>query len=227
MSNNQLAGLFNLEGKTALITGSTRGIGFALACGLGQAGAHVLINGRSADAIQKVVDQLNSRSIAATGLVADVTQQDEISAQIDRYEAHTGPIDILVNNAGMQHRAPLESFEADVFDQMIAVNLKAAFYTAKALSAFMIARQHGRIINIASVKTVLIPIGSVHIVVSLAVLFMVDHVHCASIRFNGKTMAVVGYEVDQVVSLQIHKRRVLSYNVAKLFFLYFIDILGI
>ena len=155
MSNNQLAGLFNLEGQTALITGSTRGIGFALACGLGQAGAHVLINGRSADAIQKVVDELNSRSIAATGLVADVTQQDEISAQIDRYEAHTGPIDILVNNAGMQHRAPLESFEADVFDQMIAVNLKAAFYTAKALSAFMIARQHGRIINIASVMSLL------------------------------------------------------------------------
>ena len=91
----------------------------------------------------------------ATGLVADVTQQDEISAQIDRYEAHTGPIDILVNNAGMQHRAPLESFEADVFDQMIAVNLKAAFYTAKALSAFMIARQHGRIINIASVMSLL------------------------------------------------------------------------
>ena len=87
MSNNQLAGLFNLEGQTALITGSTRGIGFALACGLGQAGAHVLINGRSADAIQKVVDELNSRSIAATGLVADVTQQDEISAQIERYES--------------------------------------------------------------------------------------------------------------------------------------------
>ena len=73
------------------------------------------------------------------------------------------------------------------------------------------------IINIASVKTVLIPIGSVHIVVSLAVLLMVDHVYCASIRFNGKTMAVVGYEVDQVVSLQRHIRRVLSYNVAKSF----------
>ena len=73
------------------------------------------------------MDEWNSRSIAATGLVADVTQQDEISAQIDCYEANTGQIDILVNNAGMQQRAPLESFKADVFDQMIAVNLKAAF----------------------------------------------------------------------------------------------------
>ena len=80
MTNYQPAGLFDLKGQTALITGSTRGIGFALACGLGQAGAHVLINGRSADTIQKVVDELNSRFIAATGLVADVTQQDEITA---------------------------------------------------------------------------------------------------------------------------------------------------
>ena len=153
MSNNQLAGLFNLEGRTALITGSTRGIGFALARGLGQAGAHVLINGRSADSVQKVVEKLKSCSILATGLIADVTQEDEIAAQIDRYEAQFGPIDILVNNAGMQHRAPLESFEVDVFEQMIAVNLKAAFYTAKALSAYMIPRQHGRIINIASVMS--------------------------------------------------------------------------
>ena len=82
MSNNQLAGLFFLEGQTALITGLTRGIVFALACGLGQAGAHVLMNGRSEDTIQKVVDELNIRSIALTGLVADVTLQDEISAQI-------------------------------------------------------------------------------------------------------------------------------------------------
>ena len=75
-------------------------------------------------------------------------------------------------------------------------------------------------IHIGSVKTVLIPIGSVVVVpviVSVAVLLIVNHVHCASIRFNGKTMAVVGYEVDQVVSLQRHKRRVLSYNVAKSF----------
>ena len=75
-------------------------------------------------------------------------------------------------------------------------------------------------IHIGSVKTVLIPIGSdvvVHVIVSVAVLLIVNHVHCASIRFNGKTMAVVGYEVDQVVSLQRHIRRVLSYNVAKSF----------
>ena len=67
----------------------------------------------------------------------------------------TGPIDILVNNAGMQHRQPLERFDAEIFDQMVAVNLKAAFYTAKALSYYMIARQQGRIINIASVMSLL------------------------------------------------------------------------
>ena len=155
MSEHQLAGLFSLKGKTALITGSTRGIGFALARGLGQAGARVLINGRTADNVQVVVDELNSQSIAAAALTADVTKQDEITAQIDDYEANTGLIDILINNAGMQHRQPLERFDAEIFDRMIAVNLKAAFYTAKALSTYMIARQHGRIINIASVMSLL------------------------------------------------------------------------
>ena len=155
MSDNQTAALFSLMGKTALITGSTRGIGFALARGLGQAGAHVLINGRTAGAVQTVVDELSSQSISATAFAADLTQQDEITAQIDHYEATSGPIDILINNAGMQHRQPLECFDSDIFDQMIAVNLKAAFYTAKALSAYMIARQYGRIINIASVMSLL------------------------------------------------------------------------
>jgi len=155
MSDHHLSGLFSLKGKTALITGSTRGIGLALARGLGQAGARVLINGRTADTVQAVVDELNSQSIDATALIADVTKQDDITAKIDNYEANTGLIDILVNNAGMQHRQPLERFDAEIFDQMVAVNLKAAFYTAKALSHYMIARQHGRIINIASVMSLL------------------------------------------------------------------------
>ena len=155
MSDHQTAALFSLIGKTALITGSTRGIGFALARGLGLAGAHVLINGRTADTVQTVVDELSSQSVSATALAADLTQQDEITAQIDHYEATSGPIDILINNAGMQHRQPLERFDSDIFDQMIAINLKAAFYAAKALSAYMIARQYGRIINIASVMSLL------------------------------------------------------------------------
>ncbi|MBL82133.1 MAG: gluconate 5-dehydrogenase [Rhodospirillaceae bacterium] len=155
MSVHQLTGLFSLKGKTALITGSSRGIGIALACGLGQAGARVLINGRNADTVQAVVDELNSQSIAAKALIADVTKQDDITAKIDDYETNIGPIDILINNAGMQHRQPLEHFDSEIFDQMIAVNLKAAFYTSKALSTYMIARQHGRIINIASVMSLL------------------------------------------------------------------------
>ena len=155
MSNYQPSALFSLKGKTALITGATRGIGFALARGLGEAGACVLINGRNSDTVQKAVNELNSQSIAAVALVADVTQKDDITAQIDHYEATTGAIDILINNAGMQHRQSLERFDVEIFDQMIAVNLKAAFYTSKALSAYMIARQHGRIINIASVTSLL------------------------------------------------------------------------
>ena len=139
--------------KTALITGSTRGIGFALAQGLGQAGAEILVNGRQSDRVTDAVSMLAGQSVKAYAFVADVTQQDQITTAIDAYEADKGPIDILINNAGMQHRAPLERFDAEIFDQMIAVNLKAAFYTAKALSRHMIARQAGKVINIASVMS--------------------------------------------------------------------------
>ena len=145
--------LFSLQGKTALITGSTRGIGFALAQGLGQAGAEILVNGRQSDRVTDAVSMLAGQSVKAYAFVADVTQQDQITTAIDAYEADKGPIDILINNAGMQHRAPLERFDAEIFDQMIAVNLKAAFYTAKALSRHMIARQAGKVLNIASVMS--------------------------------------------------------------------------
>ena len=106
--------LFSLQGKTALITGSTRGIGFALAKGLGQAGADILINGRQPDTVADAVSALKEQSVKASAFVADVTQQDQIEAAIDAYEAEKGPIDILINNAGMQHRAPLEAFDADI-----------------------------------------------------------------------------------------------------------------
>ena len=151
----QMPALFSLKGRTALITGSTRGIGFALAKGLGQAGAHILVNGRQPDSVSDTVSTLQSADISASALVADVTQQEQITAAIDRYEAETGPVDILINNAGMQHRAPLDEFDADVFAQMIDVNLKAAFYASQALARHMIKRQYGKIINIASVMSLL------------------------------------------------------------------------
>ena len=153
--SDEIHDLFSLAGKTALVTGSTRGIGFALARGLGQAGAHILVNGRQPDSVEDAVSLLQRESVSASGLVADVTQQEQIAGALQDYETETGPIDILINNAGMQHRAPLEEFDADVFAQMIDVNVKAAFYTAKALSQHMINRKYGKIINIASVMSLL------------------------------------------------------------------------
>lgn len=153
--SDEIHDLFSLAGKTALVTGSTRGIGFALARGLGQAGAHILVNGRQPDSVEDAVSLLQRESVSASGLVADVTQQEQIAGALQDYETETGPIDILINNAGMQHRAPLEEFDADVFAQMIDVNVKAAFYTAKALSQHMIKRKYGKIINIASVMSLL------------------------------------------------------------------------
>ena len=140
----------SLENKVAIVTGGTRGIGRAITETFLEAGAKVLVCART---LPKSDISISGRK--AHFVSCDVRNTGDMKEVVELCESKYGKLDILVNNAGMQHRGPLESFEADVFDQMIAVNLKAAFYTAKALSAFMIARQHGRIINIASVMSLL------------------------------------------------------------------------
>lgn len=147
--------LFDLTGRTALVTGSTMGIGYALARGLAQAGAKVLLNGRNPQRLEEAVEALKAEGLQAEALGFDVTDHGGARAAIDGYEAEEGPIDILINNAGMQHRGPLEEFDPEAFDRLMRTNVYSAFYVGQACARHMIGRGAGKIVNIASVQSAL------------------------------------------------------------------------
>lgn len=146
--------LFDLTGKTALVTGSSMGIGFALARGLAEAGARIVLNARDGARLEEAAATLRDAGATVDTLVFDVTDAAAVRTAIDGYE-ETRPIDILINNAGMQHRGPLEDFDVDAFDRLMRTNVNSAFYVGQAVGRHMIGRKSGRIINIASVQTAL------------------------------------------------------------------------
>jgi gluconate 5-dehydrogenase len=143
--------LFSLTGRRALITGSSQGIGFALAKGLAQAGAQIVLNGRDEAKLAAAATQIEG----AQTLAFDVTDHDGVRTAVDGFEATHGPIDILINNAGMQHRTPLEDFPADAFERLLQTNIASVFHVGQAVARHMIKRGAGKIINIASVQTAL------------------------------------------------------------------------
>ncbi len=147
--------MFDLTGRTALITGSSQGIGFALAKGLAEAGAVIVLNGRNRDKLGAAADELLSLGAMVHTLPFDVTDHRAAGDAIDRYEADIGGIEICVNNAGMQHRASLEDFPADAFERLVQTNISSVFHVGQAVARHMIARRRGKIINIASVQSVL------------------------------------------------------------------------
>ncbi|MEP5729717.1 MAG: SDR family oxidoreductase [Sulfitobacter sp.] len=147
-----MSDLFSLAGKTALITGSSQGIGYALAKGLIDAGAKVILNGRDTE---KLATAANALGKDVATLAFDATDHAAVRNAVDGYEASTGPIDILVNNAGMQHRTELENFPADAFEKLLQTNVASVFHVGQAVARHMIDRGTGKIINIASVQTAL------------------------------------------------------------------------
>jgi gluconate 5-dehydrogenase len=147
--------LFDLAGRTALVTGSSEGIGFALARGLAEAGAAVVINGRTPSKLDRARESLEAQGARVSVLAFDVTDHAAVRAAVDGYERGERPIDILVNNAGMQHRAPLEEFPAETFEALMRTNVSSVFNVGQAVARHMIPRREGRIINIASVMTLL------------------------------------------------------------------------
>jgi len=142
--------MFRLDGKVALITGSTRGLGWAMAEAMAAQGAHVVINGRSDADVQARVRELTDRGHSADGRAGDVGDIDAAVAGIHRIVAAAGRLDILVNNAGINSRAPLEDFEQADWDRVLRVNLDAPFALSRAAAVHMRAAGRGRIINIAS-----------------------------------------------------------------------------
>jgi gluconate 5-dehydrogenase len=147
--------LFDLTGKRALVTGSSQGIGFALARGLAAAGAKIMLNGRDAAKLAQAERAFHDDGIGVETLAFDATDHAQVRIAIDGFEASVGPIDILVNNAGMQHRAPLEDFPADAFEKLLQTNVASVFHVGQAVARHMIKRRAGKIINVASVQTAL------------------------------------------------------------------------
>ena len=143
--------LFDLTDKCALITGSSQGIGLALAHGLAAAGAQVVLNGRDPAKLAGAA----ARIPGARTLPFDATDHAAVRAAVDGFEAAQGPIDILVNNAGMQHRAPLEDFPPEAFERLLQTNITTVFNVGQAVARHMIGRRAGKIINICSVQTAL------------------------------------------------------------------------
>ncbi len=144
---------FRLDGRRALVTGSGRGIGHALARGLAEAGAAIVINDRNPEKAAALAASFREEGFDAAHAVFDVTDSHQATAAIDAFEGETGPIDILVNNAGIQRRAPLEQFSDEDWHALLRVNLDGAFIVSRAVARHMIERGHGRIINICSVQS--------------------------------------------------------------------------
>ncbi|MEO1011918.1 MAG: gluconate 5-dehydrogenase [Bacteroidota bacterium] len=146
--------LFDLNGKVALVTGSTHGLGMAMAIGLGKAGATIVVNGNSSQQkIDEAVAQYDNEGIRAVGYKFNVADEEQVIANVDEIQKEVGPMDILVNNAGIIQRTPLEEMKASDFRKIIDVDLVSPFIMSKHVVKGMIARKKGKIINICSMMS--------------------------------------------------------------------------
>ncbi len=151
MSNLQQ--LFGLAGRIALITGSSAGIGRALAEGLAGAGATVVLNGRSRETAEAAAKSISASGAQAHVAAFDVTDSAAVLAGVASIEESIGPIDILINNAGMQRRGPLEDYPEETWALLMRTNLDSVFFVSQAVAKRMIPRRRGKIINICSVQS--------------------------------------------------------------------------
>ncbi|KPA74519.1 putative mitochondrial NAD or NADP dependent oxidoreductase [Leptomonas pyrrhocoris] len=149
-----MTSLFDLSGKVALVTGSTQGLGLAIATGLAEHGAKLVVNGREAKKCDEVVAQLRAeKHIDAVAVAFDVSNAEEVRRGIARIEEEVGPIDILVNNAGMQRRHPFLEFPEADWDTLVSVNENSVFLVSQAVGQHMKERQRGKIINVCSMQS--------------------------------------------------------------------------
>ena len=145
--------MFNLNGKIALVTGASYGIGFAIAKGLANAGAKIVFNDINEEFLNRGLENYKAEGIDAKGYVCDVTDENAVNEMIADIEKTVGVIDILVNNAGIIKRIPMHEMSADEFRQVIDVDLNAPFIVSKAVIPSMIKKGHGKIINICSMMS--------------------------------------------------------------------------
>lgn len=145
--------MFSLEGKTALVTGGAYGIGFAIAEALAEAGAKIAFNCRSQKNLDQGMAAYEAKGITARGYIADVSIEEQVSQLVTDIERDLGPVDILVNNAGIIRRVPMLEMTAEDFRRVVDIDLTGPFICAKAVLPGMIARGHGKIINVCSLMS--------------------------------------------------------------------------
>ena len=145
--------MFRLDGKVALVTGASYGIGFAIAKGMAEAGAKVVFNDINQDLVNKGLAAYAEAGIEAKGYVCDVTNEEQVNEMIAQIEKEVGVVDILVNNAGIIKRIPMHEMTAAQFRQVIDIDLNGPFIMAKAVIPSMMKKGHGKIINICSMMS--------------------------------------------------------------------------
>lgn len=145
--------LFDLTGKRAFVTGATHGLGMAMAKGLANAGAELVINGTTPSRMEKAVEEYESDGHKVHSFIFDVTDEAKVKEHVEKVENDIGPIDILVNNAGIIKRVPLKDMDVEEYRRVIDVDLVGPFIMAKHVVKHMISRQEGKIINICSMMT--------------------------------------------------------------------------
>jgi gluconate 5-dehydrogenase len=145
--------LFDLTGRTALITGSTRGLGRAFAEGLAAAGAKIILNGTDPDRVATAVAEMRALGHQADGVAFDVTDEAAIVAAFQKFDADSVAVDILINNAGIQWRKPMVDLPTSEWQRVLDINLTAAFVIGREAGRRMVSRGHGKIINIGSLMS--------------------------------------------------------------------------
>lgn len=191
--------LFDISGRVALVTGSSRGIGFALARGLLEAGCTVVLNGRDAAQLEKAAEELGGEVHTAA---FDVTDGAAVAAGIADIEERVGPLDILVNNAGMQLRAPLLEFTDADWHRILNTNLTSAFLVGREAARGMVARGHGKIVNICSLQSEVVRPGIAPYAATKGALKMLTKGMCADwgpsgVQVNGLGPGYIETELTQ------------------------------
>jgi len=182
---SSLPHLFDLTGRTALVTGSTRGIGLALARGLGRAGAQVIVHGRDAEQAAAVAASLGDEGIAAGSRAFDLADAEAIAAGVEAVREEYGALHVLVNNAGFIERAPLLELDLAAWREMLDVNLTGALLVARAVVPGMIAAGGGKIVNVCSVLSELARPEAGAYATSKAALKMLTQCMCAEWAQHG------------------------------------------
>jgi len=145
--------LFDLTGKNVLITGGTHGLGMAMAKGMGNAGANLIINGHTPEKMDKAVQHYQEQGFNVHSYLFDVTDEKQVVEHVEKIEHEVGNIDVLVNNAGIIKRIPLTEMDVEEYRQVLDINLAGSFIMAKHVAKRMIERQRGKIINMCSMMS--------------------------------------------------------------------------